>query len=64
MATSLLPSLKFARALLVFLGVCACSLFFNAGRSSQPSSQRVLIVLHSILLLQWMRIGNLGKSGG
>ena len=47
-----------ARALLVFLVVCACSLFFNAGRSSENSFQRVLIVLDSILLLKWMRIGS------
>ena len=42
------------RALLVFLVVCACSLFFNAGRLSETSSQQVLIVLHSILSLKWM----------
>ena len=47
-----------ARALLVFLVVCACSLFFNAGRSSENSFQRVLIVLDYILLLRWMRIGS------
>ena len=34
-----------ARALLVFLLACACSVFLNAGRSSQNSSHRVLIVL-------------------
>ena len=34
-----------ARALLVLLVVCVCALFFNAGRSSEKSSQRVLIVL-------------------
>ena len=34
-----------ARALLVFLLACACSVFLNAGRSSENSSQRVLIVL-------------------
>ena len=34
-----------ARALLLFLLACACSVFFNAGRSCQNSSQRVLIVL-------------------
>ena len=34
-----------ARAFLVFLLVCACSVFFNAGRSFENSSQRVLIVL-------------------
>ena len=45
-----------ARALLVFLVVCACSLFFNAGQSSENSSQRVLIVLDSIVSLKWMRI--------
>ena len=33
-----------ARALRVFLVVCVCFLFLNAGRSSQNSSQRVLIV--------------------
>ena len=34
-----------ARALLVFLLACACSMFFTAGRSFENSSQRVLIVL-------------------
>ena len=34
-----------AHALLVFLLACACSVFFNAGRSCENSSQRVLIVL-------------------
>ena len=34
-----------ARALLVFLLACACSLFLNSGRSSENSSRRVLIVL-------------------
>ena len=34
-----------ARALLVFLLACALSLFLIAGRSSENSSQRVLIVL-------------------
>ena len=34
-----------ARALLVFLLACACSVFFNAGRSCENSSQRVLMVL-------------------
>ena len=34
-----------ARALLVFLLACACSVFVNAGRSLESSSQRVLIVL-------------------
>ena len=34
-----------ARALLVFLLACVCSVFFNAGRSSKNSSQLVLIVL-------------------
>ena len=34
-----------ACALLVFLLVCACSVFFNAGRSSENFFQRVLIVL-------------------
>ena len=34
-----------ARALLVFLLACACSVFLNAGRSSENSFQRVLIVL-------------------
>ena len=34
-----------ARALLVFLLACACSVFLNAGRSSENSSQRVLIAL-------------------
>ena len=34
-----------ARALLVFLVACMCSLFCNAGRLSENSSQRVLIVL-------------------
>ena len=31
--------------LVVFLVVCACSLFCNAGRSCENSSERVLIVL-------------------
>ena len=35
----------FARALLVFLLACACSVFLNAGRSTVNSSQWVLIVL-------------------
>ena len=39
-----------ARALLVFLVACACSVFCNAGRSSENSPQRVVIVLDSILL--------------
>ena len=47
-----------ACALMVFLVPCACSQFFNAGQSSGNSSQRVLIVLDSILLLKWMRIGS------
>ena len=34
-----------ARALLVFLLACACSVFLSAGRSSENSSQWVLIVL-------------------
>ena len=34
-----------ARALLVFLLACSCSVFLNAGQSSENSSQRVLIVL-------------------
>ena len=34
-----------ARALLVFLLACLCPLFLNAGRSSEKSSERVLIVL-------------------
>ena len=34
-----------ARALLVFLLACACSVFLNAGRLFENSSQRVLIVL-------------------
>ena len=34
-----------ARTLLVFLLACACSVFLNAGRLSENSSQRVLIVL-------------------
>ena len=34
-----------ARALLVFLLVCACFVFLNARRSSENSSQWVLIVL-------------------
>ena len=44
--------------LLVFLVACACSLFFNAGQLTESSSQRVLIVLDFILLLNWMRIGS------
>ena len=42
-----------ARALLVFLVVCTCSLSFNAGRSFENSSPRVPIVLEYILLLKW-----------
>ena len=34
-----------ARALLVFLLACPCSVFFNAGRSFENSFQRVLIML-------------------
>ena len=34
-----------ARALLVFLLTCGCSVFLNAGRSFENSSQRLLIVL-------------------
>ena len=34
-----------ARALLVFLLACACSVFFNAGRWCEISSQRVQMVL-------------------
>ena len=34
-----------ARALLVFLLACACSVFYNAGQFTENSSQRVLIVL-------------------
>ena len=45
-----------ARALLVFLVMCVCSLFFNAGRLSENSSLRVLIVLDFLLLLKWMQI--------
>ena len=51
-------------ALLVFLVVCACSLFFTAGQSYENSSARVLIVLDFILLVNWMRIGSKGKSNG
>ena len=46
------------RPLLVFLVVFACSLFFNAGRSYETSSQGVRIVLVSMLLLNWRRIGS------
>ena len=35
----------FARVLLVFMLTSACSVFFNAGRLSEHSSQQVLIVL-------------------
>ena len=45
-----------ACALLVFLVVFVCSLFFHAGRLSEDSSEQVLIVLDSILLLKWMPI--------
>ena len=34
-----------ASTLLVFLLACGCSVFLNAGQSSENSSQRVLIVL-------------------
>ena len=47
-----------AHAPLLFLVVCVCSLFFNAGQPSENSSQRVLIVLDSILLLRCMQTGN------
>ena len=47
-----------ARALLVFLVACVCSLFLNAGGLSENSSLRVLIVLDSILSQKWMRIGS------
>ena len=40
-----------ALAPLVFLVVRACSVFFNAGPSSEKCFQRVLTVLDSILLL-------------
>ena len=40
-------------ATFVFLVACTCSLFFNAGPSSESPSQRVLIVLDSIQLLKW-----------
>ena len=53
-----------ARAFFVFLVVCACSLFLNACQSSENYSQRVLIVLDSILLLKWMPIGRQGNSSG
>ena len=53
-----------ARALLVFLMACVCSVFRNAGRSCENSFQRVLIVLDSILLQKWKRIGSWGNSIG
>ena len=52
------------RALLVFLVVSACSLLFNAGRSSETSSQRVHMVLHSMLLLKLKQIESYGNSSG
>ena len=39
------PGLLCVRALSVFLLACACSVFLNAGRLSESSSVRVLIVL-------------------
>ena len=51
-----------ARALILFMVVCACSRFVNAGRSSENSCQQVLIVLDYILLLKWMRVGSYGNS--
>ena len=45
-----------APAHLVFRVVCTCSLFFNVSRLSENSTQRVLIVIDSILLLKWMQI--------
>ena len=48
-----------AGALLVFQVVCACSPFFNAGRSSENSSQRVLIVLDSAEMDANRRLGQL-----
>ena len=51
-----------ARARLVFLVACVCTLFFNAGPLSGKSSQRLLIVLDSILLLKWMQITRYGNS--
>ena len=54
----------YARALLVFLVACACPLFFNEGRSSENSFQRVLIVLYSILLRKWMLRGSYNSSSG
>ena len=53
-----------ASALVVFLLACAWSLLFNAGRSSENSSERVLMVLDSILLLKWMQMGSLGIVSG
>ena len=50
----------YVRALLVFLVVCACSLFFNAGRSCENSSQWVLIVLDSIHLLNGYKLESRG----
>ena len=52
------------RVLLVYLVVCACSLFFNVGQLYEASSAQVLIVLDSILLLNWMRIGSKGNCNG
>ena len=45
-------------ALLLFLVAYACSLFFNVARSSESSSQQVLIMLDSIQLRKWTRIGS------
>ena len=45
-------------ALLPFLVACACSLFFNAARSPERSSPQVLIMLDSIQLRKWTRIGS------
>ena len=48
----------------MFLVAYVCSLFFNAGDSSENSSQRVLIVLDSILLMKGTQIGSWGDPSG
>ena len=53
-----------ARTILVLVLVGACSLFFNAGLSSENFSQLVLIVLDFIRLPKWIRIGSQSNSSG
>ena len=50
-----------ARGLLVFLLAWACSVFLNAGRSSENSSQQVLIVLN-LSCGNWNHLSNRRKT--